>query len=226
MTHYQLQMTLLRDTTFGRGDGLAGLIDQEVEYDAAGFPYLRGRTLKGLLSEECDGIVAMLPNPGGWLTALDRLFGRAGSDDTVSARWQIGDARLPADLRQRVAAEQAPDPSAAPGGMPLTPRDVLESLTTLRRQTAIDPVLGTPDDRSLRASRVIVRGLLLTADLYPQEAAPAASDLALLAAGCLALRHAGLGRNRGRGALRCTLHTADGTDVTEIQFQRFVELSQ
>lgn len=214
MTHYQLQITLLSDATFGRGDGIAGLIDQEVEYDALGFPYLRGRTLKGLLSEECDGVVAMLPKPSDWLAALDRLFGRAGSDDMVSARWQIGDARLPADLRHLVAAEQT------------APRDVLESLTTLRRQTAIDPVLGTPDDRSLRSSRVIVRGLTFTADLYAQDTAPAASDLALLAAGCLALRHTGLGRNRGRGAVRCSLHTADGADVTELQFQRFVELSQ
>jgi CRISPR/Cas system CMR subunit Cmr4 (Cas7 group RAMP superfamily) len=56
MEIYHLKIKLLSDTTFGRGDGVAGLIDQEVEHDANGFPYLRGRTLKGLLSEECDNI--------------------------------------------------------------------------------------------------------------------------------------------------------------------------
>ena len=48
METYYLKMLLLSDTTFGRGDGVAGLIDQEVEHDPNGFPYLRGRTLKGL----------------------------------------------------------------------------------------------------------------------------------------------------------------------------------
>lgn len=59
MTIYKMKIQLLSDTTFGRGDGVAGLIDQEVEHDADGFPYLRGRTLKGLLSEECDNLIAV-----------------------------------------------------------------------------------------------------------------------------------------------------------------------
>ena len=62
MVTYRLKIKLLSDTTFGRGDGVAGLIDQEVEHDPYGFPYLRGRTLKGLLSEEFDNLVAVLPN--------------------------------------------------------------------------------------------------------------------------------------------------------------------
>lgn len=48
---YSIKIKLLSDTTFGRGDGVAGLVDQEVEHDQYGFPFLRGRTLKGLLSE-------------------------------------------------------------------------------------------------------------------------------------------------------------------------------
>jgi hypothetical protein len=34
MSLYQLRIQLLSDATFGRGDGVAGLIDQEVEHDA------------------------------------------------------------------------------------------------------------------------------------------------------------------------------------------------
>jgi CRISPR/Cas system CMR subunit Cmr4 (Cas7 group RAMP superfamily) len=62
MSTYTLKIKLLSDTTFGRGDGVAGLVDQEVEHDRYGFPYLRGRTLKGLLSEECDNLIAVLPD--------------------------------------------------------------------------------------------------------------------------------------------------------------------
>ena len=60
MPIYRLKIKLLSDTTFGRGDGVAGLIDQEVEHNPCGFPYLRGRTLKGFLSEEGDNLIAML----------------------------------------------------------------------------------------------------------------------------------------------------------------------
>ena len=61
MIKYQLKIKLLSDSTFGRGDGVAGLIDQEVEHDSSGFPYLRGRTVKGLLREECDNLIVTLP---------------------------------------------------------------------------------------------------------------------------------------------------------------------
>src|SRR5437762_1647556 len=54
----QLQLELESDTAFGRGEGLAGLLDDEVEYDlATGLPFVRGRTLKGLLVEECANLL-------------------------------------------------------------------------------------------------------------------------------------------------------------------------
>jgi len=46
MTTYYLNFTLLSDTTFGRGEGVPGLVDEEVEHDRYGLPYLRGRTLE------------------------------------------------------------------------------------------------------------------------------------------------------------------------------------
>jgi hypothetical protein len=64
---YTLRFELLSDTTFGRGDGVAGWVDQEVEHDADGLPFLHGRTLKGLLREEGVNI----------LFALQRTTGRA-----------------------------------------------------------------------------------------------------------------------------------------------------
>ena len=66
MTEYRLKLDLLSDATFGRGDGLAGVVDAEVQHDNAGLPYLAGRTLKGLLGAECADIVyAIGRQPGG-----------------------------------------------------------------------------------------------------------------------------------------------------------------
>jgi len=206
MPIYQLKIKLLSDTTFGRGDGVAGLIDQEVEHDPFGFPYLRGRTLKGLLSEEGDNLIAMLTNHRpSWERVACDLFGTLGSTLGTMSAVHVGDACLPEDLRQAVAF-QIKDET-------LTKTEVLDSLTTIRRQTSIDPQSGTADEGSLRSFRVVLRDLCFTADLI-FEKMPSDEMLSLVAVVSLALRRLGSGRNRGRGHVQCTLHDADGNDIT------------
>ena len=207
MPIYRLKIKLLSDTTFGRGDGVAGLIDQEVEHDPFGFPYLRGRTLKGLLSEEGDNLIAMLTNHRpSWERVACNLFGTLGSTIGTMGAVHIGDSCLPEDLRQAVAF-QIKDET-------LTKTEVLDSLTTIRRQTSIDPQLGTPDEGSLRSFRVVLRDLCFTVDLI-FEKMPSDEMLSLIAVGSLALRRLGSGRNRGRGHVQCTLHDdAEGDDIT------------
>ena len=221
MTEYRLQLDLLSDATFGRGDGLAGVVDAEVQHDNAGLPYLAGRTLKGLLGAECADIVyAIGRQPGGqtkWVEVGDRLFGKQGSALDGAARLRVGPAQLPADLRQRIAQDVA--------DKLITRTEVLESLTAIRRQTAMDKVTGAPLDNTLRAMRVILRDTPFEAAIS-LEGTPddmTADDLALLAACVKALRRAGTGRNRGRGRLTARLCDAQGHDVTETHFARFRE---
>jgi hypothetical protein len=112
----------------------------------------------------------------------------------------------------------------------LTAADVLASLTSLRRQTAVDATRDIPEDGSLRTLRVVRRDTLLIAPLR-FAAAPHNNDLALLAACALGVRRGGLGRTRGRGRLLLRLHAsepaatsaayADETFTRE-QFTRFV----
>lgn len=213
MPIYQLKIKLLSDTTFGRGDGVAGLIDQEVEHDPFGFPYLRGRTIKGLLSEECDNLIAMLTNHrASWEKVASDLFGTLGSTIGTMAAVRVGDACLPEDLRQAVDF-QIEDKT-------LTKTEVLDSLTAIRRQTAIDTQSGTPDEGSLRSFRVILRDLCFSSDLI-FEKMPSNEMLSLLAVGALALRRVGSGRNRGRGRVRCTLYDSDINDITHQYAKHF-----
>lgn len=227
MSIYELQLhiKLLSDTTFGRGDGVAGLVDQEVEYDSYGFPYLRGRTLKGLLSEECDNLIILLKEEvfRHWKDVRNKLFGVSGSViDTISIM-HVGDACLPDKLREAVGfqieKEREQDKPA------LTPTDILDSLTTIRRQTAINPNNGTADSGSLRSARVVMRDRpnsqpRFTAFLFFDEE-PTPDMKALLAVGVLALRHIGSGRNRGRGHLQCSLCDASGQDIAQYFVSRF-----
>ncbi|MUH00443.1 RAMP superfamily protein [Scytonema sp. UIC 10036] len=217
MSSYTLKIKLLSDTTFGRGDGVAGLVDQEVEHDRYGFPYLRGRTLKGLLSEECDNLVAVILNDNQrqhWQKISDQLFGKPGSTFDTQGIMHVGDAYLPSDLRNAIEAqidEESEKKRRQRNYQPkLTNIDILESLTTIRRQTAIDPEYGSSTKRSLRASRVILRKLTFESRLlFSKELNTDLEEdkdiLALLIVGTLALRRVGSGRNRGRGHVQCTL---------------------
>lgn len=218
MQHLQLSLRLESDATFGRGEGLAGLVDEEVEYDAAtGLPFVRGRTLKGLLVEECANLLfalqtAISPVPVSVLSALEesaeRLFGRPGSDLKSTALLHIGPALLPEQLRKAVRYE-------IERGQ-LQPAAVLESVTAIRRQTAIDEGSAAPEKGSLRSMRVVLRQTDFRAwlDFASDPGVDDANDLALLAACTLSARRGGIGRNRGRGRLSLCLLDEQGTDVT------------
>src|SRR5438874_9353821 len=101
MLRLQLRMSLESDATFGRGEGLAGLVDEEIEYDVAtGLPFVRGRTLKGLLVEECANLLFALQKASSSALppleeSAERLFGRPGSGQQSAALLHVGPAHLP-----------------------------------------------------------------------------------------------------------------------------------
>ena len=217
MRRLQLSLRLKSDTTFGRGEGLAGLVDEEVEYDVAtGLPFVRGRTLKGLLVEECANLMFALekassPALTGLKESAGRLFGRPGSDLESAALLHFGPALLPKELRDAVR-------SAIEDGK-LKPTDVLESLTAIRRQTAINEESAAPEEGSLRSMRVVLHNTSFRAWLdFAKE--PEENDLALLAACTFSVRRGGIGRNRGRGRLSLELLDEGGKEY----FGRFKQI--
>ncbi len=217
----QIHLQLKSDATFGRGDGVAGLVDEEVEHDAeTGLPFIRGRTLKGLLAEECANILFALnrQNCPEYLRleqAAKFLFGQAGSTLEDDAMMHVGAGMLPEVLRKAVGADVKSNR--------LAPADVLESLTAIRRQTAIDDTTGAPDEGSLRSMRVVLRDTPFIAELnFDRD--PDETARALLAACVSSLRRVGTGRNRGRGRLRARLCDDAGNDITDDCFRHFQQL--
>jgi hypothetical protein len=233
MITYWLRLRLESDTTFGRGDGVAGVVDAEVQHDECGLPYLGGKTLKGLLGAECAEILFALtqmehPALPDWRAAAQLLFGAPGSGMRDAALLSVGNAELPEDLRVRLRREWQKLPEEERG---LRRAANLEALTALRRQTAMDAASGAPKRNTLRSMRVILRQTpfeaALTFDAVPTERARW-----LLAACVKAFRRAGTGRNRGRGRLRAELYDQYPTDpqtgnpaqsVTEAWFAEFEE---
>lgn len=204
MTRYWLEIKLESDTALGRGDGVAGLVNAEVQHEPSGLPFLGGKTLKGLLTATCGEILYALEQSvaiNEWDNVAKSIFGQPGSKRASRGKLHVGGAYLPDDLRQAVAEDIANNQ--------LTREDVLASITVMRRQTAMDAERGTPLDNSLRTIRVVLRETKFTARL-DFLTAPTDDELALLSACVKGLRRIGTNRNRGMGRVSCQLFKDEG----------------
>lgn len=212
MTPSKILLTLKSAATFGRGDGLAGAVDREIEHDENGFPFLRGKTLKGLLAESAENVAFALEGDDEkaqsmpWHVAKNTLFGTGGAGLKERGILHIGDAQFPEALRAQVK------------NAGWKKEDVLYSLTGIRRQTSINEH-GAPDHATLRSMRVLLPAVTLEASLT-FDRKPSDAELQLLAAAVLDFRHAGTGRNRGRGWLQAEL---DDAQTTQKLFHTFGE---
>ncbi len=216
----KVQFWIESDATFGRGDGIPGLVDRDVALDEYGCPYLHGRTLKGLLNEVCaDILFALKPHitHADWKEAADQLWGVPGSGMQEQGILRIGHAQLPEALHAAIRYEVACHRQDRATGW--TPQEVTASLTTVRRQTALE-VGGAPDPATLRSLRVILRQTHFTAPITLMRKLNE-SEQALLAACVMGLRRAGTGRNRGRGRLRVTLTDGQASPLTEAWYAIF-----
>ncbi len=191
-----LEITLLSDTAFSAGHGTPGVVDAELLHDEYGLPFVSGKTLRGLLRDSWLSMEEAFSSDKKLLTAGKRVFGNAG-DMGESSILRIGDGALEKEVYDWLE-------SILRNNSSLTKRDILEAMTDIRHQTAIERETGAPARATLRAIRVAVRKLNLRAPLLWQET-PDNYDLKCLALAALATRHAGLSRNRGLGYVQITL---------------------
>ncbi len=190
----ELYIELLSETTPGRGEGTAGEVDTEVTHDANGLPFIHGKTLHGLLLESWLLMASHFPELH---EASLQVFGQPG-DNEDTAILRIGDALLPDEVRDWVnfALKRTHEP--------LTPDNILRSLTNIRRQTSQSRERGAAEDTTLRTSRVLLRQLVFIAPLTWMQA-PEPAHLRCLALSALGARQLGAGCTRGRGYVRLTL---------------------
>lgn len=196
-----IRIELLSDTTFGRGEGTAGVVDVEVDHDELGLPFLGGKALRGLLH---DSWLSMSQSFKELQPSAQRILG-IDFDLAESSIVRIGDAVVDDATRKWIqGAEYRKE-------KPVSPSMILHALTDVRYQTAEERSTGAPARTSLRSVRVLIRKLILDSPLF-WLGSPSEIDCRCLALMLLATRHAGLGRNRGRGHIRLTLDgEADAT---------------
>ena len=191
-----ITIRLLSDTTFGCGEGTAGEVDVEVEHDQDGLPFIGGKVLHGLLRDTWLSMQDCFPDLE---EAAEYVLGREAAL-AEEAILKIRDAVLPDDVQAwvRYAVHRKPKRDR------LSPQQILRSLTDVRRQTAQSRETGAPEQTTLRASRVVVRGITFEVPLEWRRT-PTSDEQKVLALCALGTRHGGLGRSRGRGFFQMAL---------------------
>jgi hypothetical protein len=206
MNHW-IQIELLSDTCFSAGVGFFGEVDTDIEQEEnLGLPCIRGRTIKGLMVEECAWILQSLILCNAscrWNEAARSLFGASGSSQ--KAQLDIGNAFLSQTFRKAVQKDIQNNV--------LTPHKILRSLTDIRYQTKIDRKTHAPEAHSLRNTRLTPKGLFFYSPI--RGAALLNEDEKALLAGCvMAIRRGGIHRNRGWGKLDLRILEPNLNDVT------------
>lgn len=205
---YKLVITLKSDLCAATGEGFASTIDADVSIDAHGRPFIPARRIKGCLRQASRDV-----RIGDKERAYeDLLFGQPGSQ--MGGLLSISDAVI-----------------TIPDGLtlPSDSRQAIDLFTIIRPQVKLDPTTGTAEGEMLRNIRVVKHYLWaqpprkaghweettfearveVDSFVSPQSNGQTLKDedirSYLLNTVVPSLRNIGLGRNRGFGAVRCSL---------------------
>lgn len=195
---YKLIITLKSDLCAGSGYSYAGIIDNDICYDAFGIPYIAARRLKGCLREAAELI-------GLSEEEISDLFGSGGADGVKGICIDNGYMDHYEDIRRDIEKLGKKFRSY------ITPQSILEQFTTVKAQTKIGKG-GAAEDNSLRYTRTVnhYSPLNLTEEMrftaivvlpgrISEERKEAFKNTVA------ALRNIGMNRNRGLGSVRCIL---------------------
>lgn len=196
MIQYVLEIELKSETVFGSGHSVPGMVDQEVLYDDYGFPYMKGKTVKGKLKEEVAHVLWCLSKGKRGMAdpLIDDLFGAPASDTAAVLRFS--DLCMDETVRQMFVKKiQAGDFEA---------KDILNASTEIRSFTGIDYEKGVAKKGSLRRVRVIRKGLYFYSHIFPgRDLSSLEEDIMGIAAA--SLKHLGTMETRGMGYVSCRL---------------------
>jgi CRISPR/Cas system CSM-associated protein Csm3 (group 7 of RAMP superfamily) len=200
MPSFNLDIELLSDTLIGSGEGWGATIDSDIVFDEYGLPYIPAKRIKGCLRESAVEILEMFEQskiPFVSQTEINSLFGEVGHAE--SGELSFSNAYIKGYDSNKKCVEWLESEYKN-----IFSKDaVLNTFTTIRRQTAIDKN-GVKNKHSLRTSRVLKKGLKFSARLETLSKIEN-EQIDFLSFVVRNLRHIGTNRNRGFGLINCTL---------------------
>lgn len=199
-----MTIELLSDTVSGSGEGFGAVIDNDIEYDNAGIPFISSKRIKGVLRNSLNEILEMpiVAKAKGCSDQVDRdeilntLFGKPGSVETSSLNIDNFVVAKYESIKAWFGYLSTTYSSV------FSNQKILSTLTNIRRQTKVNEN-GIAEDHSLRTSRAVNKGLRFEADISFED--ENTNNEEYLALACANLRRIGTKRNRGLGDVKCDL---------------------
>ena len=194
----RIKIELKSDLCSSSGNNFGSLIDTDICYDKYGLAYIPSKRLKGILKEafiEYSDWIRNSENSKSLDDICSRLFGIEGANNSCDLI--IDNAYLEdIDLIEHDIENIEDNYSKY-----LNKQRILNTISYVRYQTAIDEKTGVAKENSLRTIRVLKSGLVF----YSNISVKGEDELDLIGNILPLVTHIGMNRTRGFGEVECTI---------------------
>lgn len=203
-TRYQIKIELLTETLFGNGEAIPGFVDIDIQTDKNGLPFLKAKTLKGLIRENAE-LLAM--NFGISNDVIIDLFG----NEKNAGRIRFTDAELSEVVKEALTLH-------IENGK-FTKEELKRAITSEYSYTKLKN--GVAQGHSLRTVRMLNKGMFFYADVVienpvresiEEQENQKEQDKCLLGSAVSLLKHVGTLKSKGKGYVMAEL-LYDGNNI-------------
>ena len=145
---YEIKIELLTETLFGNGSAVPGYVDSDVQTDEDGMPFLKAKTLKGLVRENAELISY---NLGFGMEMVETLFGT----ETKAGKVRFSDGTFPENVQKAFRYYKKNEG--------ITKEELRQTFTTEVSYTRLEN--GVVADHSLRTLRMLKENMNFVAQL-------------------------------------------------------------
>ena len=199
---YKIKIELLSDMCPSSGGTYGSVVDNDIEYDSYGIPYISAKRIKGCLRES-----ALLMREWGIDIPVEEIFGKEGNR---KGSLRLGSAKVPQHDQYHAEITEYGQTGLA------HPQNVLRFFSYIRVQTALEG--GVAKEGSLRVLRVLKKGLVFEA-----EALLAEIYFQAMIKICRCTRNMGLNRTRGMGEVKVSFEKVEQNKQLPAGFERVEE---
>ena len=205
----KIKIELLSDLCTYSGETYNSTVDTDVVYDQYGIPYIPAKRLKGCLREACIELVDFEIMKD---EEFKKLFGYEGSNQSafsLSNAYLLNYDSMVCELKNAKEKET------------ITAQKVLDLFTYTRYQTAVNLEDGTAQKNSLRAMRVVKKGLIFEAELNWNHlnVNVDSTEYGILKKAASIVKHIGCGRTRGLGLVDIKLDATESKETDKVLFE-------
>ncbi|WP_027626931.1 RAMP superfamily CRISPR-associated protein [Clostridium lundense] len=196
MYRYVVTMQLLSETIFGSGESKNGVVNTDILIDKNGFPYFSGKTFKGDLKKVFNTILKPYYEANTKIDLQAKISDFFGSIAKKEGKLKFSNFYLSKDIISVFSKDKLKDYNEE-----IKKDIILNTLTEIRFNIRMDNENGVAENKSLRASRVLRKGLKFEGYIESENELTE-DEYEVLQNGIAALKHLGVNKSRGKGLVK------------------------